>query len=337
MLRKIITVLLFVVATNVFASPLYTIGVKEAKPFSYKENGQWKGISINLIRLLSEDMGFRYKFVEDKTVDQLIGDTENHATDFSIAAVSTTAAREKVVDFSHPYFSTSMGILSYGKPPWYETVWWIAKRLLITLVIFIVGLYIVGALADKIDGDENIRNPHEGAWWALVTFTTTGYGDYVPKTGKGKIFASIWMVASLILLSTFTGYLASAMTIKQMSTAPITLGNLYSSSVVTVKGTTSQRLLDNLGIKYHSVQTADEAVDLVMKRRVRAFAYDSALLQYYANTNGNLSMVTVDANNENYAIVFPQGSQLTEQFNVGILRVMTSPKWKDVRHEYFVQ
>src|SRR3989344_1257398 len=41
----------------------------------------------------------------------------------------------------------------------------------------------------------------DGMWWAIVTMTTVGYGDFVPVTALGKIVASLTMVSGLVLLA----------------------------------------------------------------------------------------------------------------------------------------
>jgi voltage-gated potassium channel len=46
-------------------------------------------------------------------------------------------------------------------------------------------------------------------WWAVVTLTTTGYGDVVPQTVGGKMIGSVVMVSGIIVLALMTGILAT--------------------------------------------------------------------------------------------------------------------------------
>jgi voltage-gated potassium channel len=48
-------------------------------------------------------------------------------------------------------------------------------------------------------------------WWAVVTFTTVGYGDAVPMTTTGKFFAGFFAIAGLALAAMLTGVVASAL------------------------------------------------------------------------------------------------------------------------------
>ncbi|MBV8335360.1 MAG: cyclic nucleotide-binding domain-containing protein, partial [Alphaproteobacteria bacterium] len=46
-------------------------------------------------------------------------------------------------------------------------------------------------------------------WWAIVTMTTTGYGDVVPKTVPGKILSGIVMTSGIAAIALWAGILAS--------------------------------------------------------------------------------------------------------------------------------
>ncbi len=49
-------------------------------------------------------------------------------------------------------------------------------------------------------------------WWAVVTFTTVGYGDAVPATTAGRFLAGFFAIAGLALGAMLTGVFASALT-----------------------------------------------------------------------------------------------------------------------------
>jgi voltage-gated potassium channel len=50
---------------------------------------------------------------------------------------------------------------------------------------------------------------HGTLWWAIVTLTTTGYGDAVPVTPLGRIVAALVMICGIGVLGMLVGVLAT--------------------------------------------------------------------------------------------------------------------------------
>ncbi len=311
-----------------------TVGVKQAVPFTYLENGEWKGISIEFMDQLSKEVGFTYSIVSSLSLPELIISTKNENVDMAIAAISLTSEREKVIDFSHSYFTTSLGILSKKKASTSENVFWMLKKVAVILVILIVMMYVVGFIISRADKGGDIDGIHEGAWCALVTFSTTGYGDEVPKTDRGKVVVSMWIIASLFLISIFTGYVSSAMTVKKLSETTTTLADLYDVEVNVVGGTTSELRLAELGIDFNVVGSLDEAIENFKSGEADVVVHDKAMLDYATKDLDNVDVWQIDNSDEYYAIAFPTGSKLSEKVNLGILKVLTSPKWKAIKINY---
>ena len=57
--------------------------------------------------------------------------------------------------------------------------------------------------------DANITTGPEALWWAIVTITTVGYGDYFPVTELGRITAVFVMVAGVGIIGALASILAS--------------------------------------------------------------------------------------------------------------------------------
>jgi voltage-gated potassium channel len=55
----------------------------------------------------------------------------------------------------------------------------------------------------------NITNAADAIWWAMVTVTTVGYGDFYPVTTEGRIIASGMMMVGIGLFGTLSGAMAS--------------------------------------------------------------------------------------------------------------------------------
>ncbi|GAB2847452.1 hypothetical protein GCM10027024_23700 [Microbacterium insulae] len=57
--------------------------------------------------------------------------------------------------------------------------------------------------------DGNIETFAEAVWWACVTITTTGYGDFYPVTGTGRLIGVGVMFSGVALAGIITATLAS--------------------------------------------------------------------------------------------------------------------------------
>lgn len=51
----------------------------------------------------------------------------------------------------------------------------------------------------------------DALWWALVTATTVGYGDYTPVTAAGRLLAGVLMVSGIAAMTAFTAAIAAAL------------------------------------------------------------------------------------------------------------------------------
>lgn len=59
------------------------------------------------------------------------------------------------------------------------------------------------------DPASNITTAGNALWWAFVTITTVGYGDFYPVTLEGRLVAMVLMTTGVGLFGTFTAYVAS--------------------------------------------------------------------------------------------------------------------------------
>jgi voltage-gated potassium channel len=62
----------------------------------------------------------------------------------------------------------------------------------------------------------NIRTFEDSIWWAIVTSTTVGYGDFFPKSFFGRIVGILMMFFGMALVGVITGNIASLFVEKQL-------------------------------------------------------------------------------------------------------------------------
>jgi len=57
--------------------------------------------------------------------------------------------------------------------------------------------------------DANIKTGGDALWWALVTITTVGYGDFFPVTTLGRFTAAFVMLSGVGIIGALASILAS--------------------------------------------------------------------------------------------------------------------------------
>ena len=84
--------------------------------------------------------------------------------------------------------------------------------LLSVLLGFTIVLFAAASLAYLLERDANpdgFGSIPAALWWAIVTLTTTGYGDIVPQTFAGRMLAGVVMVSGILVFALWAGILAT--------------------------------------------------------------------------------------------------------------------------------
>jgi len=76
-----------------------------------------------------------------------------------------------------------------------------------TLLVFVAALTVLDA--ERSAPGSNITVFGDALWWAFVTITTVGYGDFSPVTATGRLIAAGLMLGGIALLGVVTATLAS--------------------------------------------------------------------------------------------------------------------------------
>ncbi len=87
-----------------------------------------------------------------------------------------------------------------------------AKPLASVLVLFLIVLFLASAAMHIVERGEQpllFGTLPSSLWWAVVTLTTTGYGDEVPHTALGRLLGAGVMICGIATFGLWTGVLAT--------------------------------------------------------------------------------------------------------------------------------
>ena len=84
------------------------------------------------------------------------------------------------------------------------------ERFLLAAAVLVLNGAVIVYLFERHAPHSNIRTLGEAVWWAVVTVTTVGYGDYTPVTAQGRVTACFIMGIGLLTLAVITAQVASS-------------------------------------------------------------------------------------------------------------------------------
>jgi voltage-gated potassium channel len=83
-------------------------------------------------------------------------------------------------------------------------------RFLVAAFVLVMNGAVVAYLYERHAAGSNIHTLGEATWWAMVTVTTVGYGDYYPVTFPGRLTALFIMAIGILTLAVLTAQVASS-------------------------------------------------------------------------------------------------------------------------------
>jgi len=322
------------------------IGTRVVAPFVIAaEDGTYEGLTIYLWEQIASEMGIEFRYEETDIQGMLDGVAEGRYF-ASASALTTTAQRERHVDFTHPYHVSGLGIAVSHKPAGI----WAAIRAIFSVeflwvVVLLLGLLLFwGALVWIFERKKNseefggttVEGVGSGLWWAAVTMTTVGYGDKSPRTLGGRMIGFVWMFGGIVVISFFTAAIASSLTVTQLDSRVSGPADLPYVRVGVVAGSATQELFAADNISARSYADIDEGLRGVEADEIDAFVHDAPLLAYAVQEafRNRVRMLPVTFNDQYYGIVLPLDSEHRNQINQLTLQIINEDEWQQLLRRY---
>ncbi|WP_339923950.1 transporter substrate-binding domain-containing protein [uncultured Cyclobacterium sp.] len=323
------------------------VGVAGSEPFVYGEGQDVSGISVEIWEELAAKQGWNYYFKSFNTVDDALHSLEQGALDIVIGPISITSNRVEKYRFSQPFYNSSLAIVSRSEKQgyWDKIKPFFSIKLLIAVFVFLFILAIVGTMLwlaernhskdqfpnDPIDGIGN------GMWLAIVTMSTTGYGDKAPITLTGRIIAGSWMIISIIFATSMVAGIASTLTLSSLGKSPVSnIEQLVNKNVATISNSPSQIFLKERYAKPVEVFSLEEAISKLKKKEVAAVVYDRPQLLFYLKNHGDedLFMAEAEYYKQGYGFAFPLQSNLVYEVNRALLELAEDQDTDEIIDRY---
>ncbi|XP_075758747.1 glutamate receptor ionotropic, NMDA 3B isoform X2 [Pelodiscus sinensis] len=322
------------------------------------------GYCIDLLEKLAEDLPFdfdlyivgdgKYGAWKNGQWTGLVGDLLSGTAHMAVTSFSINSARSKVIDFTSPFFSTSLGILVRTKDtaspigafmwPLHWTMWvGIFVALHLTALFLTLyewkspyGMTPHGRNRMKIFSYSSALN----LCYAILFGRTVS--SKTPKCCTGRFLMNLWAIFCLLVLSSYTANLAAVMvgekTFEELSgihdPKGFRFGTVWESSAEEYIKKSFPEMHEYM--RRHSVPTTPAGVTMLKTEppKLNAFIMDKSLLEYEVTIDSDCKLLTVGKPFaiEGYGIGLPQNSPLTSNLSEFISRYK-SAGFMDLLHD----
>lgn len=325
-----------------------SVGVAEFPPYSLKtENGQWKGLAIELWQAVAGELGVAFKFREYSRIKQISGAIQEGDVDVTPAVV-VNAQNEKLMDLSHAFYQSGLGIAKSRDRPGLGWLTYL-KRLTSTSILQVISTLCFGALIAGIFVwiFESKKNPAmfggniphglgQSLWWSIVTMTTVGYGDKAPQSLGGRIVAVLWMFFSIILITSYTAIITTSLAVGGLSDKVRSPRDLPYVRVGALSSSETLAILSQEDIQAVPFDSIENGLQAVIENEIDAFVDDEAQLKYFAKTGfpGKLTVMAQTLDQYSVSMAMPLGSPLRKPLNEALLKFMQTDAWPKLLKRY---
>uniref|UniRef100_A0A3P8RXR0 Glutamate receptor n=1 Tax=Amphiprion percula TaxID=161767 RepID=A0A3P8RXR0_AMPPE len=289
------------------------------------------GYCIDLLEKLAEDMGFtfdlyivgdgKYGGFKNGRWTGLVGDLLSGAAHLAVTSFSINSARSQVIDFTSPFFSTSLGILVRTRDtaapigafmwPLHWSMW---------LGIF-VSLHVTAIFLTLYEWHSPFGMTPRGRNRDRVTVAIKP-----PKCWTGRLLMNLWAIFCLFCLSTYTANLAAVMVKSWFISSFLQLHHPSQGfRFATVRESSAEDYVKKSFPEMHEYMrrynvpaTPDGIHNLKADpQKLDAFIMDKALLDYEVSIDADCKTLTVGKPFaiEGYGIGLPQNSPLTSNIS----------------------
>ncbi|XP_058849793.1 glutamate receptor ionotropic, NMDA 3A-like [Acipenser ruthenus] len=343
-------------------------GVNDTVPIEFKKCCY--GYCIDLLEKLAEDMGIhfdlyivgdgKYGAYKNGRWTGLVGDLMSGAAHMAVTSFSINSARSQIIDFTSPFFSTSLGILVRTRDtaapigafmwPLHWSMWLgIFVSLHVTAIFLTLyewkspfGMTPNGRNRKKVFSFSSALN----VCYAILFGRTAAIKP--PKCWTGRFLMNLWAIFCLFCLSTYTANLAAVMVggkiYEELSgihdpklhhpSQGFRFGTVRESSAEDYVKKSFPEMHEYM--RRYNVPATPDGVEHLKDdpQKLDAFIMDKALLDYEVSIDADCKLLTVGKPFaiEGYGIGLPQNSPLTSNISEYISQ-FKSDGFMDMLHD----
>lgn len=342
---------LWIGGAGALAQQRIRVVTKPVEPFSFSVGGQTNGFSIDLWEAVAKEANLQFDMRNLDTVPAMLDAVKTKEADVAIAAISITAERHAIMDFSQPYFDSGLQILVASNAARSGSVWGnLSHQFMNWGTIRVVGLVllVMFAISHLVWWFERRRNPEmypepygpgvwESFWWTISMLCTGGCEAKGPMGVPARLVAILWMVVSIVLIAYFTAAVTTEMTVKSLTGDISGPGDLPGVKVGTVGASTAETWLKKNKAKVSAYPDVASAIAALNSGELKAVVYDAPVLRYYLakRIGTRLRLVGPIFEKQSYGIGLQQDSPLRVPINRALLALNERGFMDELQKKWF--
>ncbi|XP_039620132.1 glutamate receptor ionotropic, kainate 4 isoform X1 [Polypterus senegalus] len=344
-------------------------------------NDRYEGFCVDMLKELAEILKFNFKIrlVADGvygvpeangTWTGMVGELMSRKADLAVAALTITAEREKVIDFSKPFMTLGISIMykvHLGRRPGYFSfldpfspgVWlfMLLAYLAVSCVLFLVARLTPyewynphPCLKGRCNLLINQYSLGNSLWFPVGGFMQQG-STIAPRALSTRCVSGVWWAFTLIIISSYTANLAAFLTVQRMEVpiesvddladqTSIEYGTMHGGSTMTFfqnsRYQTYQRMWNFMHSKQPSVfvKSTEEGIARVLNSNY-AYLLESTMNEYYRQRNCNLTQIGGLLDTKGYGIGMPLGSVYRDEFDLAILKLQEENRLEILKRKWW--
>uniref|UniRef100_A0A8C1HEW8 Glutamate receptor n=1 Tax=Cyprinus carpio carpio TaxID=630221 RepID=A0A8C1HEW8_CYPCA len=347
----------------------------------HEGNERYEGFCVDMLKELADILKFKYRIrlVGDGvygvsgtngTWTGMVGELISRKADLAVAALTITAEREKVIDFSKPFMTLGISIMyrvHIGRRPGYFSfldpfspgVWlfMLLAYLAVSCVLFLVARLTPyewynphPCLKGRCNLLINQYSLGNSFWFPVGGFMQQG-STIAPRALSTRCVSGVWWAFTLIIISSYTANLAAFLTVQRMEVpiesvddladqTAIQYGTMHGGSTMTFfqnsRYQTYQRMWNFMYSKQPSVfvKSTEEGIARVLNSNY-AYLLESTMNEYYRQRNCNLTQIGGLLDTKGYGIGMPLGSVYRDEFDLAILKLQEENRLEILKRKWW--
>jgi len=350
------TVLLAALVGQVSAETVRVV-TRDIEPFSFEQEGRRTGFAIDLWDQVARQLQLETTLSTVDSANAMVEAVQNRQAEVAVGALSITSEREKLIDFSQPFYESGLQIaVSRTSGGLADSIWALLRSLFTwklvggvaaaILVMFVIS-HLVWLYEHPVNEEmwprSYLAGLGESSWWTVSIFLVGGADNKGPIGLGGRMVATIWMLASVIAVSLLTASLSATLTVSSLSSEINGPNDLPGHTVATLSGSTSEAWLERVGstggpkVTVSLFPTIPDCLDALKAGKVQAVVFDAPILRYFLSKQGGDELVLVGPlfKQNNYGFGLQPDSPLREPIDRALLNLKERGVADDLRRKWF--